>query len=687
MGRAAILLLLSAVIPALAKPPTPALAPAAPAYQPPTYFFTADLDPHYQFVGTGALTEEQAAHSNCYRFIYNSSGKLQQVEYRRAGVLMPDPLFQIAQISMEYQDGIERRKFSDEHNQLVASVDGIYGEELAVNPSGYATEITNLNDTGAKTRDNSGVQRYVRTLDEHGRVVALQRYGLFGSAITDDGGFYETRTAYDEQGHVMERGNYDADGKPLNNADGVALVRKIYTFSPDTTVIVENYFDAGSLPVEEKSTGIHQRQRTYDKRGFLLDDAYFDATGAPTASADDGVHERRYLYDDKGNELSEEYFGIDGKPVNQKEPNYSKVVYKYDGKNRVIEKDFFGDDGTPQVVPSLGAAIVKQTYNKRGDLVRREFFDGQRHPSNYVQTGSPAIRIKVEGDTTTVSLRDADDQPMRNPIVGYYSFSYKTASDQPFGLATRYFDKRDRPMSRLRSTFINPHLHQLETSRVMKMSAHAGAACAGLGALLACFIALRKSSHTKRRKVYVPSPLERFLGWFAIFAIFEGSLRFFMTLYWTYISLENGRMGPAFHVLESIFICFFLYRLYRLSRTMRVLNIERDDMHRIVREFFAKTDQKPEWIASSNRYVTPPLDVRVNYFKQKYHAYLAFTSRGEKGSTMASDIAAYIRAQVGGILAPVRSKTIAFYYPSVALCYFLLAGMAFYTLYQMVKSY
>jgi hypothetical protein len=35
----------------------------------------------------------------------------------------------------------------------------------------------------------------------------------------------------------------------------------------------------------------------------------------------------------------------------------------------------------------------------------------------------------------------------------------------------------------------------------------------------------------------------------------------------------------------------------------------------------------------------------------------------------------------------VRTKLIAFYYPSVALCYFLLAGVAFYTVYQLVKGY
>ena len=130
----------------------------------------------------------------------------------------------------------------------------------------------------------------------------------------------------------------------------------------------------------------------------------------------------------------------------------------------------------------------------------------------------------------------------------------------------------------------------------MKWSARLGACAAGLGALLGCFLALRKSSHTKRRKVYVPTPLERFLGWFAVFAILEGCLRFFMTIYWAWVDYQNGRMGYGFNVLETIFILFFLYRLYRMTVTMRVLNIEREDVHQLVRDFFAKAGLKPEWV-------------------------------------------------------------------------------------------
>jgi hypothetical protein len=659
----------------------------SPPPPPAGYFFTIDLDPRYQIVGTGALSEEEAARANCYHFIYDQAGKLKAIEYQRAGAAMPDPVFGVARIEFEYAPGIERRWYRDAQGQPVKTgLDGIAGEALTLNAAGYPTDVANLDASGATMRDTSGVIHYVRALDNRNRVVIARRIGLLGTAITDSNGFFETRTDYDDQDHPIERGNYDSSGNLLNNNDGVALVRTTTTIYPDSTQTMESSFDASELAVEDKSNGVHQIGRVIDRRGFLLSEAYFDMTGAPCLDSQAGIHERRYEYDDLGNEVSESFFGIDGKPQDQKSPDYARVTYKYDDKNRIVEKAFFGDDGTPQIPPGLGAAIIRQEYDTQGTLVRRQFFDGQGHPSPHVGYGAPAIRIKVEGDTTYVSLRDADDKPMPNPVKGYYSFSYKTDQDQNQPLSIdHYFDRLDRPMSLLRIKFINPHLHALKTTPVMQISARCGAGATGLGALLACFLALRKSSHTRRRKVYVPTPLERLLGWFSIFAIFEGTLRFFMTLYWAWVGYENGRMGPAVYILEAIFILFFLYRLTRLRVTMRVLNISKDDIHRLVRDFFLKARLDPKWDENRQSFATDDLCVRIRYYAQKCHAYLTFWHIHRRD--LARGLAQYLRAHAGEIEAPVRSRAIALYYPSVALCYLLLSGTAFYTLWQLVKGY
>jgi hypothetical protein len=721
LGRPSFFLALAVVITFTASPfasaatpsktvPPPA-TPPAPTHGAPEYYFTIDLDPQYQFTGTGALTPEAAANSNCYCFTYNPDGKLQRIEYRIAGTPMPDPLLGVARIDFEYAPGIERRWFRDAQGKPMANSDGAQGEELTLNAAGFPTKVTNLDASGSHIRDSSGVISYLRELDAANRLITGHRVGLFGSPITDDNGLYETHTTYDEQGYAIERSNFDSSGKPLNNADGFAFDRTTYTIYPDSTQTSESFFDASSLPVEDKSGGVHEIRRVVDKRGLLVDVAYFDSTGAPTVISENGVHERRYTYDDRGNKLTEEFFDVDGKPYEQKGPDFAKVVYTYDDKNRVVEEAFFGDDETAQVVPSIGAAVIRLTYNKFGVPVRTAYLDGQGHPCKHQRYGVEAIHTRVEGDTTYVTLETADGKPAKNPVSGYYGFSYKTATDKPLSFTNTFYDRHGRQMSLLRVKFINPHLYALRSTLFMDWSARGGALAAGLGAVLGAWMALRKSSHTKRRKVYVPTPIERFLGWVAVLAILDGALIFFLTLYWAWLAYVTGQVGfvqmvgynsrlaadwnnyqrgpleYSIYVCETIFLIFMFYRLYRQTKTMRVLNILRDDIHRLVREFFEKAGQKPEWIAGRNCYVTPPLDVRVNYFEQKFHAYLAFHHRGDAGRKMERDIAEFLRAQAGGILGPARTQMLAVYYPLVAFCYLVLAALAFYTLFQVVKGY
>ncbi|MCE0496651.1 MAG: hypothetical protein LV481_01705 [Methylacidiphilales bacterium] len=652
------------------------------------YFFTIDLDPRYQIVGVGELTGDAAAKANCYRFLYYPNGKIRQIEYLRAGDPQPDPLFGVERIDIEYQAGVERRWYRDAQGNPVKSISGNEGEELTLNPAGYPTDVTNLDESGARMRDSSGVIHYVRTLDFSGRIIVGRRVGLLGSFITDNNGEFETRSLYDNLDHRIEYGNFDASGNALNNTDGIAMTRTTYTIYPDSTQSIESYFDASGLATLEKSTGVHQYQRTCDKRGLLLSEAYFDTSGAPTVDNDERIHERRSQYDERGNLLSEEYFDADGNPCNLHKEGYAKVTYRYDDKNRVVEKAFFGDDGGPQVVADLGAAVIRQDYDNYNTIVRQQFFDGQGHPAINAKYGAPAIRIEVKGDTTMVRLRDANDKPMKNAVYGYAAFSYKTDTDKALTPFNHYYNLRGRTISYFpRVSVINPHLYQLKQNKVMKYSARGGAAAVGFGALLAAILARRKSLYTKWRKVYVPTPSERLLAMFAMFAIVEGMFRFFLTVYWGWLDHQYVRMGHGTHILESVVILYFLYRFFRIHLTMRVLNIGRDDIHRIIREFFTQAGLDPEWNEAHKTYVTPALRVRVRYFAQKYHAYLAFHRQGVSGRQLAHDLARHIRAAAGAIQGPVRSRTIALYYPSLAFCYLLLSGTAFYTLWQLVKQY
>ena len=674
--------------PGIAAKPKPAPPPKPPAPFGPQYFFNIDLDPRYQIVGEGPLPADQAATADCYCFTYRPDGKLQRIEFDRAGVPMNDPLIRTARVDFEYSPGLERRWYRDGEGHAENNINGVAGEELKLNADGYPVSVTNLNDAGGTTRDNDGIVRIERTLDSQSRLVQGRRTGLLGVYITDRGGFFETRTVYDGQGRTVEYDNYDASGKPLNDDDGIASIRTAYAIAPEGSTVTESYFDASGAPAAEKSSGIHQRRMVDDPRGFLLSAAYFDTGGAPVTDGATGIHERRLVYDERGNQTSEEFFGVDGRPANHRLFGFARVIYRYDDKNRVSSKSYVGDDGLPQVVASIGAAEIRQEYDAQGNIVRRQFFDGQGNPSDNAVYNVPALRIRVDGDTTTVSLRDANDHLARNPINGYASFSYKTASDSPLTRHNLFYDLKGRRMSAFSVFVIHPHLHQLRQhhNTGMRRKAHWGIVAAMLGALLAMALAIRKTTFTKRRKIYVPSPFERFLGWFAVFALIEGTICFLITIYWAWVDYQNGDMGWGIYALNGVVILFFAYRLPRMRVTMRVLNIGREDIHRLVRDFYARAQLKVEYNEARDLYRTYPFSVRISYFANKAHAYLKLRYRHREGRDLMRGFAQYVRQQVKTMEAPLRSRAIALYYPCVACAYFILAATAFYVFVTMVTN-
>ncbi len=360
------------------------------------------------------------------------------------------------------------------------------------------------------------------------------------------------------------------------------------------------------------------------------------------------------------------------------------VAYKYDGKNRVGETDYFGDDGTPQVLLDLGAAIVRQEYDDQGNIAHIEYFDGLGQPSASVPCGAPAIRIKVEDGTTSVYLRDAADKPMRNPVHGYASFSYKTGQDQPLSLTNHYFDLDGRPMGQLRVDIINPHLHKLETTPVMRVSARCGALAAGLGALLASLLALRKTIHTRSGRVYAPTRVERFFGWFAVFAILEGDAPLSYHGLLVVGRLRERADGPRGLRSRRDFHRVFSFPALADAGDDAGAQYRPGGDRAAHPRFLARARLEVKWDEARKMFVAEGIGVGLHYSRQKCHAYLKF--REVDRPDLVRGLAEYIRAQAGAIKSPPSTRTIALYYPSVALCYFLYSCTAFYTLWQLIKG-
>jgi hypothetical protein len=155
-------LMVCALASTLGAKPAPK-APKPPIPSGPLYFFNIQLDPRYQIVGVGPLTAQQAATANCYCFTYDAHGKIQRIEFDRAGVPMSDPFFRAARIDFEYAPGVEHRWYRDGYGQPVTNLNGVEGEDLTLNSAGYPTQVTNRDGAGGAMRDFTGVMRTGRS--------------------------------------------------------------------------------------------------------------------------------------------------------------------------------------------------------------------------------------------------------------------------------------------------------------------------------------------------------------------------------------------------------------------------------------------------------------------------------------------------------------------------------------------
>ena len=90
------------------------------------------LNPYigYTIKGMYPVTSEMSKKINCYHFIYNSAGKLIKVEYLKNGKLRKDPLFEVAQIVIEYSKGNEKRTYLDKRGKPIAKKNGVYSINL-----------------------------------------------------------------------------------------------------------------------------------------------------------------------------------------------------------------------------------------------------------------------------------------------------------------------------------------------------------------------------------------------------------------------------------------------------------------------------------------------------------------------------------------------------------------------------
>ena len=353
--------------------------------------------------------------------------------------------------------------------------------ELAVQREfGKKKEVTRVifvNGEGVPTMaDDKGYAILVYKYDASGQVTACQYQDAQGNPVNNADGYAFLEQSW-KYGKVIDCAYYDAEHRMVMGPEGYARKRSTYLNRSRVEEIV--HYDAEGKPLD--SDTLYARYHAeYDKVGKqrrVLSEAYYDENDQLMAGPE-GYAQVQYSYATGTKLASIRYLDAEGKPFFNQAVGYASMEYTYSPKFRLLGESYYDAQGKP-VVSAAGYASVTYDYTNGSDEPVRIMYydaDGQamlqsggyygigqlpsenRYITIEVYYGADGERGNCEGGYSRVDTRinsskkvlwkkyyDANDQMIVVPSLGYAWIAYEYDNSKQL-LKTQYLDTQGQPV-------------------------------------------------------------------------------------------------------------------------------------------------------------------------------------------------------------------------------------------------
>lgn len=241
----------------------------------------------------------------------------------------------------------------DEVRTYVVGPDGSFVLSLVAGPGNFVREQYFHDDAGRPAVDpTTGAHRCTNEPDEHGRPRSTAYFDQYGNPCAGSNfGAHRIEREIDEGVRHVER-YFGTDGKPADNAFGVAQIENFYEagklksatlwkWSPTAGYVLwrrtnaankpleERYYDAANRPGRAPATGVHRTRFCYADNGQLTEVAVFDTEDRPMLDPQTRAHRGVMTFAPGGSRPSEgAFFGVQSEPV-LCALGYHRRVYHY----------------------------------------------------------------------------------------------------------------------------------------------------------------------------------------------------------------------------------------------------------------------------------------------------------------------------------------------------------------------
>lgn len=225
----------------------------------------------------------------------------------------------------------------------------------------------------------------------------------------------EQRMVYDAAGHLVRKCNYNAEGSPEADVDGVAESR--FTYDTAGRLVAEEFRDAAGRVVLPHRPGYARMELQYDARGRVAEIRYLDAGGMPVTNAR-GEQHVVFSYDDARHTTVRRNL-VAGKPADNLD-GVAELRECATADGTTLRRSWYNAAGEP--VPGAPQQVAAVQVSRAED--------GSTECTRYCSSGGGlcascrvcaerVVRRFPDSRTEWECYNAADGLPCNNPAAGY----------------------------------------------------------------------------------------------------------------------------------------------------------------------------------------------------------------------------------------------------------------------------
>jgi hypothetical protein len=320
-----------------------------------------------------------------------------------------------------------------------ADPDGVFGMRYEYGASLLPEKITNLDANGNPVNNRRGFAVVKYRRHVLGLVQEAALFDELGNAVMEPQLFHCYRFEFDTFANRIGKTFFDESLQPLEAALG--FHRMVMNRSPRGDCLKTSYYDRAMKPVMSME-GYHAYEESYDDKGRVTATRYFDTEGNP-ATNQHRVHEQRSSWDDRGNELSRAFFDVKRMAMLGGEYQVHREEFTYDTLGQLASIAHFDVDQKPMIADGFVAHRVEFTMNSLGRMQSWANFDTKGKAILGAENES-VVRLRYDQRGNVVEMANFDATGKAFDVAGFHRLVH-TYNERGLRVSTSHWAADGKP--------------------------------------------------------------------------------------------------------------------------------------------------------------------------------------------------------------------------------------------------